>query len=68
MKTFNTCKTCEKKITGVEKWDTGLVYCVKCFRIIEKKKQLIKDKEKKNWYNPNWTDYEYYHYVFDHFC
>jgi hypothetical protein len=32
--------------------------------------QLInnKDKKSKDWYNPNWTDDEYFHYVYDHFC
>ena len=62
------CRTCRKTITGVEKYDSELVYCFKCFRIIEKAKRKIKEEERKNWYNPSWTDDEYFHYVYDHFC
>ena len=68
MKTFNKCKTCGKNITGVEKWDADYVYCVKCFRVIEKELRRIKEENDKNWYNPNWTEGEYYNYIFDHFC
>ena len=68
MKTFNKCKTCEKNITGVEKWDDEKVYCCKCFRVIEKVRRIEKEKKDKNWYNPAWTLDEYYHYIYDHFC
>jgi hypothetical protein len=67
-KTYQKCEVCKKSITGVEKWDGALVYCCRCFRVIEKAKQLEKDKKSKDWYNPNWTDDEYFHYVYDHFC
>jgi hypothetical protein len=68
MKFNNTCKSCAKKITGVEKWGNGFVYCVKCFRVIEKEIQRKKDEAKKNWYRPEMTDDEYFHYVYDNFC
>jgi len=68
MKTFNKCKICEKKITGVEKWDDGCVYCFKCFKSIEKERQSKKEQEKKNWYKPGMTEGEYHQKIFDLFC
>jgi hypothetical protein len=68
IKKYQKCTTCEKLITGVEKWGAQLVYCCKCFRVIEKAKKIEKEKKEKDWYKPEWTLDEYYHYVFDHFC
>lgn len=65
---MNKCKTCDKKITGVEKWYGEDVYCFKCSRSVEKEKQRARDHEIKNWYKPGMTDDEYYHKVFDLFC
>ena len=62
------CTACKNDIPGVEKWDGELVYCPKCFRVIVKKEKIKKEQEAKDWYNPNWTDDEYFHYVYDHFC
>lgn len=67
-KNCQKCIICKKSITGVDKWIENLVFCVKCFRVVNKGIQQRKDQEAKNWYNPSWTESEYYHYVFDHFC
>jgi len=64
----NKCATCTTDITGVEKWDNGKVWCVKCFRVIEKERQKIKDEERKNWFKPGMSEDEYYHKIFDLFC
>lgn len=68
MKIYNRCKACQKNITGVVRWDGNESYCVKCFRVIEKEKQKIKDEKLKHWYRSDMTDDEYYHAVFDLFC
>ena len=68
VKKYNKCIICANPITGVEKIYSGLIFCPKCFRVLVKEEKRQKEEKEKNWYNPNWTESEYYHYVFDHFC
>jgi hypothetical protein len=67
-KAYYRCTICKKDITGVDKWIENLVFCVKCFRAVDKEVQQKKKEKLKNWYRSDMTDDEYYHSVFDLFC